>query len=213
MSVCLGDSVEPQRPVRGFPSPMSYAKIAEVSTRRSTPERDRHASFYYGGITMEKRRIVWFAMAGLLVLSGCGDTAPDGGAPGGASEMEEMPEAPMSSGSVSIMQPMAGAEVMGPNVEVVFQTQDLAIVEAGVMDPGTGHHHIFVDVDVTPMGEVIPAGVEGIIHKGDGTSVHLLEGLAPGSHRIIAVVADGMHVPLDPAVVDTVNFTVTGGGE
>ena len=162
---------------------------------------------------MEKRRIVWLAMAGLLVLSGCGDTAPDAGAPGEESAMEEMPEAPMSSGSVSITQPMDGAEVQGPNVEIVFETQDLTVVEAGVMDPGTGHHHIFLDVDVTPMDELIPAGVEGIIHKGDGTSVHLIEGVAPGSHRIIAVVADGMHVPLNPPVVDTVNFTVTGGGE
>ena len=159
---------------------------------------------------MEKRRIVWCAMVGLLVLAGCGDTAPDAGAPAEESEMEE---APMRAGSVSITQPMDGAEVAGPNVEVVFETQDLAIVEAGVMDPGTGHHHMFLDVDVTPMGEVIPAGVAGVIHKGDGTSVHLLEGLAPGSHRIIAVVADGMHVPLDPAVVDTISFTVTGGGE
>lgn len=119
----------------------------------------------------------------------------------------------MSSGSVTITQPMDGAEVAGPNVEVVFETQGLAVVEAGVMDPGTGHHHIFLDVDVTPMDEVIPAGVDGIIHKGDGTSVHLLEGVAPGSHRIIAVLADGMHVPLDPPVVDTVMFTVTGGGQ
>lgn len=158
---------------------------------------------------MEKRRIVWFAMAGLVVLSGCGDTAPEAGAPDGESAME----APMSSGSVTITQPMDGAEVAGPSVEVVFETQGLAVVEAGVMDAGTGHHHIFLDVDVTPMDEVIPAGVEGIIHKGDGTSVHLLEGVAPGSHRIIAVVADGMHVPLDPPVVDTVTFTVTGGGQ
>ena len=158
---------------------------------------------------MEKRRVVWFAMAGLVVLSGCGDTAPEAGAPGYESAME----APMSSGSVTITQPMDGAEVAGPNVEVVFETQGLAVVEAGVMDPGTGHHHIFLDVDVTPMDEVIPAGVDGIIHKGDGTSVHLLEGVAPGSHRIIAVLADGMHVPLDPPVVDTVMFTVTGGGQ
>ena len=158
---------------------------------------------------MEKRRVVWFAMAGLVVLSGCGDTAPEAGAPGDESAME----APMSSGSVTITQPMDGAEVAGPNVEVVFETQGLAVVEAGVMDPGTGHHHIFLDVDVTPMDEVIPAGVDGIIHKGDGTSVHLIEGVAPGTHRIIAVLADGMHVPLDPPVVDTVMFTVTGGGQ
>jgi hypothetical protein len=102
---------------------------------------------------------------------------------------------------------------MGPNVEVVLETMGLTVVEAGVMDPGTGHHHIFVDVEVTPIGEVIPAGVAGIIHKGDGTSVHMIEGLTPGEHRLIAVVADGMHVSLNPIVTDTVVFTVSGGGE
>lgn len=154
---------------------------------------------------MQMGRMVWLSMAGLLVLAACGDTPPDSGA-------GDMAEQPMSAGMVSITQPMDGADVSGPNVEVVFETQGLAIVEAGVMDAGTGHHHLFLDVDVTPMDEVIPAGVEGIIHKGDGTSVHMLEGLAPGPHRIIAVVADGMHVPLDPPVVDTISFTVTGGG-
>jgi hypothetical protein len=41
----------------------------------------------------------------------------------------------------------------------------------------------------------------------------MIEGLAPGEHRLIAVVADGMHVPLNPLVADTVVFTVSGGGE
>ncbi len=40
----------------------------------------------------------------------------------------------------------------------------------------------------------------------------MLEGVSAGQHRIIAVVADGVHIPLDPPVVDTILFTVTGGG-
>jgi hypothetical protein len=154
--------------------------------------------------------IRFLPVLGVLILVACGDASPDGGVPA----MDEAPaEQPMSSGTVSFAQPQSGAEVMGPNVEVVLETTGLTVVEAGVMDPGTGHHHIFVDVDVTPIGEVIPAGVAGIIHKGDGTSVHMIEGLAPGEHRLIAVVADGMHVPLNPLVADTVVFTVSGGGE
>jgi len=149
-------------------------------------------------------------MLGVITLVACGDASPDMGAPA----MGDAPaEQPMSAGTVSFAQPQAGAEVMGPNVEVVLETMGLTVVEAGVMDPGTGHHHIFVDVEVTPIGEVIPAGVAGIIHKGDGTSVHMIEGLTPGEHRLIAVVADGMHVSLNPIVTDTVVFTVSGGGE
>jgi hypothetical protein len=162
---------------------------------------------------MRTRRIAWLPVAGLFALAGCGgDTTP---------EVEEAPEAPAEpapapepeTGTVSFAQPADGSEVPGPNVEVVLETTGLRVVEAGVMDAGTGHHHIFLDVDVTPMNEVIPAGVAGIIHKGDGTSVHTLENVPPGQHRLIAVVADGMHIPLNPPVVDTIFFTVAGGGE
>jgi hypothetical protein len=157
---------------------------------------------------MRARRIAWLPVAGLFALVGCGgDTTP---------EVEEAPEAEAptpapepAAATVSIAQPQDGASVTGPNVEVVLETTNLRVVEAGVMDPGTGHHHIFLDVDVTPMNEVIPAGVAGIIHKGDGTSVHTLENVPPGEHRLIAVVADGMHIPLNPPVVDTIFFTVT----
>ena len=159
---------------------------------------------------MRRRQIKWLPTAGLIALIGCGDAAPEGQAPGG---MEEMAAPPAVSGAVSFAQPMDGSEVMGPGVEIVLETTGISVVEAGVMDSGTGHHHIFLDVDVTPMGEVIPAGVDGIIHKGDGTSVHMLEGVGPGEHRLIAVLADGMHIPLDPMVTDTIFFTVSEGGE
>lgn len=146
----------------------------------------------------------------VAVMAGCGG----GDAGGEADEMDMVPmEEAAGPATVTIVSPADGAELDAGPVLVVMEVENLEIVEAGVMDAGTGHHHIFLDVDVTPMDEVIPAGVEGIIHKGDGTSVHLLEGVAPGSHRIIAVVADGMHVPLDPPVVDTVTFTVAGGGQ
>jgi hypothetical protein len=161
---------------------------------------------------MRIRRISWLPAVGLLTLTACGggDATPEAEVPA----TEEMPaDEPMTTGTVSFAQPQDGMEVAGPNVEVVLETTGISIVEAGVMDPGTGHHHLFVDVDVTPMNEVIPAGVAGIIHKGDGTSVHMLEGLTPGEHRLIAVVADGMHIPLDPPVTDTIVITVTGGGE
>ncbi len=156
---------------------------------------------------MRARRITWLPVAGLFALAGCGgDTTP---------AVEEAPEAPAAgpaaTGTVSFAQPQDGGLVTGSTVEVVLETTGLRVVEAGVMDPGTGHHHIFLDVDVTPMTEVIPAGVAGIIHKGDGTSVHTLENVTPGEHRLIAVVADGMHIPLNPPVVDTIFFTVTGG--
>jgi hypothetical protein len=43
---------------------------------------------------------------------------------------------------------------------------------------------------------------------GDGSAEYTFENVGPGAHRLIAVVADGVHVPLNPMVVDTVMFTV-----
>jgi hypothetical protein len=82
------------------------------------------------------------------------------------------------------------------------------IVPATVERPGTGHHHLFVDHDLTPLNDTIPRGVTGILHLGRGQTEFVLDSLKPGPHRVIAVVADWKHVPLKPPVVDTVTFTV-----
>jgi hypothetical protein len=91
----------------------------------------------------------------------------------------------------------------------MFEVTGLQVAPAGTMDAGTGHHHIFLDTDVTPMGQPIPMETAGIVHLGQAQTEHHFEGVAPGEHRIIAVVADGAHIPLNPPVVDTVLFTVT----
>ncbi len=106
-------------------------------------------------------------------------------------------------------EPQDGATVEGPDVRVVLGSSGIEIepVEEGIQ--GTGHHHIFVNEDATPAGQVIPANVEGIIHLGDGSAEYVIEGLAPGEYRLIAVLADLMHIPLDPPAQDTVHITVT----
>lgn len=104
--------------------------------------------------------------------------------------------------------PTEGAEVEGPDVLVRLGSSGIGIVPADVRDPGTGHHHIFVDTDLTPLNDTIPSGVPGILHMGQGQREFLVQGLAPGEHRLIAVLADWAHVPLDPPAVDTVRFTV-----
>ncbi len=109
--------------------------------------------------------------------------------------------------SVRIREPADGA-VVGPDVHVVLQAEGIEIAPAAEARPGTGHHHLFLDVDLTPLDEVIPAGQPNIVHKGDGTAEHTFTGLEPGPHRIIAVIANPAHVPVDPPAVDTVRFTV-----
>ena len=108
---------------------------------------------------------------------------------------------------VKIVAPANGATVSGP-VKVVLQATGVEIVPATVERPGTGHHHLFVDHDLTPLDDTIPRGVTGILHLGRGQTEFVLDSLKPGPHRVIAVVADWKHIPLKPPVIDTVRFTV-----
>ncbi|HYL54473.1 MAG TPA: hypothetical protein VEU73_02735 [Gemmatimonadales bacterium] len=63
-------------------------------------------------------------------------------------------------------------------VTIKLQASGVRIVPATVEQPRTAHHHLFVDP------------------------------LKPGSHRVIAVLADWRHIPLNRLVADTVTFTV-----
>jgi hypothetical protein len=108
---------------------------------------------------------------------------------------------------VKITSPQNGATVTGP-VKVTLQATGVEIVPATVERPGTGHHHLFVDHDLTPINDTIPKGTTGILHLGRGQTEFVLDSLKPGPHRVIAVVADWRHIPLHPLVADTVTFAV-----
>ena len=72
---------------------------------------------------------------------------------------------------------------------------------------GTAHHHLFLNDDLTPLDEPVPAGVANIMHMGGGQTEVSLD-LEPGTYRIIAVLADWRHIPISPPAIDTVQFTV-----
>jgi hypothetical protein len=110
--------------------------------------------------------------------------------------------------TVRIVAPLDGASVDGGAVEIVLESENVEIAPVGDGRMGTAHHHLFINTEVTPMGEVIPMGRDGIIHMGDGSTSFTLRDLAPGEYRIIAVLADLLHVPLDPPAVDTIRITV-----
>lgn len=111
-------------------------------------------------------------------------------------------------GTVTILEPSDGATVDGPDLRVVLEIGGLEIRPAGDMTPHSGHHHIYLDHDLTDPTEPIPAIPGQVIHMGDGSSEYLFEGVEPGEHRIIAVVGDHIHMPIQPWVVDTVFVTV-----
>ena len=82
------------------------------------------------------------------------------------------------------------------------------IVPAGDTTAGTGHHHLYLDQDLGQPGEVVPSIPGHVVHLGTGASEYVFIDVPSGEHRLIAVVADGLHVPLQPWVTDTVRFVV-----
>ena len=111
------------------------------------------------------------------------------------------------SASVQIVLPAEGPFEEGSSVMVTLEVSGLTIAPAGTTDPGTGHHHLMIDRDLPVGGLPIPS-FPGQVHLGQGQLEYEIEGLDAGEHRVIAVVGDGTHVPLDPWVVDTVTFVI-----
>lgn len=109
---------------------------------------------------------------------------------------------------VRIVEPKGSSTVTGTSVHVVLEAQGVEIAPAAEHRAGTAHHHLFLDTNLTADDAAIPVGMPGIVHLGKGQSEYTFEGVAPGVHRLIAVLADPNHVPLKPLVADTVRFTV-----
>jgi len=141
----------------------------------------------------------------LLLAAACGGDAPSGDMDAGAAPEAATAEAQPT---VRILEPAEGAMITGTSVTVRLDASGVSIVPAGDMTMGTGHHHLYLDADLTEPGVPVPSIPGSIIHMGDASSAYTFEGLTPGQHRIIAVVADGAHFPLQPWVVDTVTFMV-----
>jgi len=133
----------------------------------------------------------------LVALGACGSESGDQDA---AATQSAVPTA-------VIVSPTDGSTFDGPAVQVDLGVENIALAAAGVNEPGTGHLHLFINHDLTPVGEVIPAG-DGIVHLGKPQSGFLMEGTAPGEYTIIAVLGDWAHVRLAEARTDTVRIVV-----
>jgi hypothetical protein len=141
-------------------------------------------------------------LSACVSMAACGDSAPDETPPASSPA-----SAPAAAPTVTIVNPADGAFQEEREVEVVLSTT-VTIVPAGDMTAGTGHHHLYLDTDLGDMSAPIPTVPGSIVHLGDGSRAYTFENLSSGPHRIIAVVADGAHVPLRPPVVDTVELVV-----
>lgn len=144
-----------------------------------------------------KRALIALVTPLAVVACGGGSDADSSDTP-----MEEAPTA-----SVTIVTPMNGAQITGNQINVNLSST-VPIVPAGDLTEGTGHHHLYLNADLTPADQPVPTVPGSIVHMGDASATYTFENVEPGAYTLIAVVADGVHVPLQPWVVDTVSFTV-----
>ncbi|UCC25566.1 MAG: DUF4399 domain-containing protein [Gemmatimonadales bacterium] len=141
----------------------------------------------------------------VLALAAC---APESGDPPAGGTRDGSEAAAPSGFQVEIVSPADGDTVDGPTLTVTLNVTGGRIVPAGDTTSGTGHHHLYLDADLTPASQPVPSIPGSVVHMGDGSSTYSFTEVEPGEHRVIAVVADGVHVPLQPWVVDTVHVVV-----
>ncbi|MFM0210153.1 DUF4399 domain-containing protein [Paraburkholderia sediminicola] len=107
--------------------------------------------------------------------------------------------------SVSFVRPADGATVTNP-VHVVFGVEGMTIAPAGTMTEGTGHHHLLIDGQPLPKGQVIPANDKSL-HFGKGQTETDLT-LPPGDHTLTLQFGDGAHRSYGPEMSKTITVHV-----
>jgi hypothetical protein len=115
--------------------------------------------------------------------------------------------------TVSILTPTEGSSVSGTAVHITLDATGIEIAPAADARPETAHHHLYLDVEFPALDGAIPMGVAGVVHLGQAQKEYHWENVTPGSHRIIAVLADPGHIPIRPFITDTVTFTVAAPGD
>lgn len=109
--------------------------------------------------------------------------------------------------AVSILSPAEGDSVSLP-FTVRLDVSGVEVVAAnGTREEGKGHHHLIIN-DEVPSDTLPLPPAPIVIHMGDGSSERVIDSLPAGPHRIIAVFADGAHVPWTNVKRDTINIVV-----
>ncbi|MDC0076464.1 DUF4399 domain-containing protein [Gammaproteobacteria bacterium] len=94
---------------------------------------------------------------------------------------------------VYIIEPKDGSQVVNP-VRVVFGLSGMGVAPAGVDKPGTGHHHLLIDLKRLPdLTKPIPTD-KNHLHFGGGQTETTLN-LEPGNHDLQLILGNWFHVP------------------
>ena len=107
--------------------------------------------------------------------------------------------------SVNFTSPENNAKVKSP-VKVIMQVQGMKVEPAGQANPNSGHHHLTIDGESTPEGEVVAADATHI-HFGKGQTETEVE-LSPGKHTLTLQFANGAHLSYGPDMSQTITVEV-----
>ena len=121
----------------------------------------------------------------------------------------EMPRSPAPEGArLYFITPQDG-DTVPATFTVRFGLEGMGVAPAGVDHPGTGHHHLLIDVteDEIPMNRPLPA-TERFVHFGGGQTETEVT-LEPGEHTLTLLLGNHLHIPHDPPVMsETITVTV-----
>ena len=98
---------------------------------------------------------------------------------------------PPSAQGVYFVEPANGATVSSP-FKVRFGLKGMDVKPAGEQVAGQGHHHLLINLDSQPKGEIIPVD-DTHIHFGKAQTETDVK-LPPGSYKLTMQFADGYHL-------------------
>lgn len=150
-----------------------------------------------------------FLPAILLFAFACGGS---GNQSEQATEEETMEETPSAETETATVEPRVffkypedGATVPSP-VYIEMGVEGMEIEPAGEVKEGYGHHHILINQEFWPAGEVIPAS-DTTIHYGKGQTDASIE-LEPGEYVLSLQFADGVHSSYGKPMAASIKVTV-----
>lgn len=107
---------------------------------------------------------------------------------------------PSSEGAIVYIISPAHGEVVNNPVTIRFGLMGMGVAPAGIDKPGTGHHHLLIDLASRPaMDKPLPAD-DNHKHFGGGQTQTTLE-LSPGKHTLQLIMGDKTHIPHNPVVI------------
>ena len=89
---------------------------------------------------------------------------------------------------------------MGQDVTVKFGVKHVKVAPSTDNAPGTGHHHLLIDVTSLPPGDAPIPNDATHKHYGKGQTEDTIH-LAPGTHTLQLDFADAAHMQFDPPLV------------